>query len=175
MYATSIAKEYRNELSILLGCVRSVEAFLGPEDDWVEEDRRILYEAVDGLLGHTMVTEGNEDDYVCTTNSTPNDVENALHPTFERNLVSTRKYREHHTGGRQWACGSWVMDLGSDQLHVYLFETKYGNTDVYAHLEPAVTSPVEHLDTSTGVHGDPTGVIVDVLGMNNIPTTERNV
>jgi hypothetical protein len=180
MFATGIAKRYRGVLATVLGCVRRVEAFLGPADDWVESDRRIVYEAADGLFGHSAVSKGNEEDYLFTANTTTDEIERLLHERgFERNLLSTRKYRitrEHHTGNRQWADGSWVLSLGNErQLHIYLFSTKYGNADVYSHVEPSVVNPVAHLDTDTGVHGDPTNTVTNVLSENGIDTTTKTL
>lgn len=155
-------------LEQLIGSVRRVEDFLGPEDDWVEEDRRIAYEAAQRLLGdyHDFIREKGTADYITTAHATPNVVERALSGYgYDRNLLSTRKYREHHDGGKQWAVGSWAYDPEDTdwQHHVFLFRAPNGGTDVYGHREPSPRDVDGHLDRSTGVHGDPNGRVANAL------------
>ena len=47
-FATGIAKKYEPIIAAIMGVVRRTEPFLGPGDNWVEEDRRHLYEAKNG-------------------------------------------------------------------------------------------------------------------------------
>jgi hypothetical protein len=149
-------------LARLLGGVRELETLLGPEDDWVEDDRRILFEAADRILrplGRPTIREVGRYDYILTVAATPDAVETHLdHAGYQRNLLSTRKYREHHDGGRQWAVGSWVLDPDDTdwQHHVYLFPYESGlATDVYGHTEPSVRNPEEHHSGDGIEHGDP--------------------
>ena len=150
MPATAFIKTFEPVLRPLLGAVRRAERFLGPEDDWVERDRRVLFEAADTILrplGRPTIREVGEADRIGTVGAGPDVVELALvEAGYQRNLLSTRKYREHHNGGRQWACGSWVLDPVDEpwQHHVYLFEAPDGSTDVYAHKEASVRNPDKH-------------------------------
>jgi hypothetical protein len=147
-------------LESLMATVRRAERFLGPEDDWVEDDRRVLYEAAQRAVGDSyryFTFEKGERDYVTTVEADPDVVERVLMPPYQRNLVSSRKYRTHHSGGKQWACGSFVIDAPHTawQHHVYLFEAPNGATDVYAHRETSVREGKEHLTDTNQTPGDP--------------------
>lgn len=148
-----------------LSVVRRLETLLGPADDWVEDDRRVLFEAADQLLrpiGRPTIREVPDSDRVGTVPSEPNSVEVTLQEEgYQRNLLSTRKYREHHDGGRQWAVGSWVHDPRDEpwQHHVYLFDAPDGATDVYAHKEASVREPSDHHGGDGLERGVPMGII----------------
>ena len=186
-------------LEAVIPAVRRAERFLGPEDDWVEDDRRILYEAAQRHLGHlhTFTREKGPADYVTTVHADSDVVEEALVPPYQRNLVSTRKYRTHHgrgsaprgdsgpnrgsaprDGGKQWACGSFVIpnldgDHGyTEQHHVYLFESPNGQTDVYAHRETAASEGAEHLTETHQEKGDP-HVLFDVFDRAGLEYGQR--
>jgi hypothetical protein len=96
---------------------------------------------------------------------------------YQRNLLSSRKYREHHGGGKQWAVGSFVYDPENTdwQQHVYLFPSPNGGTDVYSHREPSVRLPREHLDPTTGTHGDPAGIVRTALDDSGIEHGSREI
>ncbi len=149
-------------LEDVIAAVRRAERFLGPEDDWVEDDRRIVFEAAQRYFGHlhTFTKEKAPNEYVATVDATPNEVERALMPPYQRNLASNRKYRTYHDGGKQWACGAFVI-TGLDgphgydeQHHVYLFETEDGKTDVHAHRETAAKEGIEHITETHQEHGE---------------------
>jgi len=185
-------------LESVIPAVRRAERFLGPEDDWVEDDRRILYEAAQRHLGglHTFTREKGPADYVTTVKADPDTVEGALMPPYQRNLVSTRKYRTYHDGGKQYACGSFVIDGLSgeshdsvetrqaspndiagdhgyvEQHHVYLFETADGHTDVHAHRETSATEGDEHLTETNQEQGDP-HVLFDVFDRAGLAYHDR--
>lgn len=153
--------------------VRRAERFLGPDDDWVEEDRRIFAEAAQRLFGrwHTFVREKGHSDYVYTAKHKPDTVEWALvRGGYQRNLLSTRKYRTHHSGGKQWAVGSYVRDPTDSiwQHHVYLFEHDDGSTDIYAHKELSVREGMSHVTDTQQTHGDPNGWLKSVLDASNL-------
>jgi hypothetical protein len=157
---------FRKPLGKLLAGVRRVERFLGPEDDWAEDDRRILYEAADPILrplGRPTVTEKGREDYILTTEVSEPQVEERLHDDgYERNFLSTRKYRIID-GRKQWAAGSWVYDGGGRwQHHVYLFKNEDGTTDIYGHREPSVRHPHDHV-TGPQDHGDYSGRITQLF------------
>lgn len=136
-------------LQDIIAAVRFAERFLGPDDDWVEDDRRILFEAAQLLFGrwHDFVYEKGDRDYLTTAKATPNDVERALAEEYQRNLISARKYRVYDNN-KNWAVGSWVIDDGDVQHHVYLFDRPDGMTDIYTHTEDSVSDPEEHLSAS---------------------------
>jgi hypothetical protein len=190
-------------LEPLMAAVRRAERFLGPEDDWVEDDRRILYEAAQRHLGqyHQFLTRKTHHEYVTTAHADSDAVEIALDAAgYQRNLASSRKYRNDHDGGKQWACGSFVRDRlegdfepssdeGSlndssriasrehgyvEQHHVYLFEAPNGATDVYAHRETSVTEGGEHITDTNQEHGAP-GIVFEALDAAGIPHGERKV
>lgn len=162
----------------LMAAVRHAERFLGPEDDWVEEDRRVLYEAAQRHLGHvhTFVQSVGGADYVTTANAPPDAVERALVYPYQRNLASTRKYRTHHCGRKQWADGSFAFDPRDEpwQHHVYLFTTQDDGTDIYAHEEVSVRRGLEHL-TTPGVAGDPKDHVRPLLRRHGIAFEQRDV
>jgi hypothetical protein len=165
-------------LSTLMSLVRRLEGFLGPRDDWVEDDRRILFEAAQYLLGdmHTFTREKGVEDYITTAHADSDVVETALmNSGYDRNLLSTRKYRTHHSGGKQWGVGSFAYDPADTdwQHHVYLFEAPNGGTDVYGHREPSVRDPDAHLDKNSGVHGDPNGRVATALDAVGVEYGER--
>lgn len=124
--------------------------FLGPEDDWVEDDRRILFELAQQHLGHihTFIYDINDIDYVTSVHASPDAVERILHAEgFERNLISARKCRQTE-GGKQYAHGSWAKYYGDEndhQHHVFIFENEHGGTDIYAHYEDNATDSAAHL------------------------------
>lgn len=178
----SLARKLDPLLEAIIPSVRRAERFLGPEDDWVEDDRRILYEAAQRHLGHLhqFLREKGKREYVTTVHTDSDAVEVSLsNAGYQRNLASTRKYRTHHDGGKQWACGAFVIDnLEGDhgyieQHHVYLFragnrasdstgssdepdgEAPNGGTDVYAHRETSVLEGAEHLTDTNQEKGAP--------------------
>jgi hypothetical protein len=176
-FNTKLARRFRKPLSRILGAVRWLEKLLGPDDDWVEDDRRCLFEALDGLAGHSFTVEKSARDYITTAQASPDAVEVALHRAgYQRNLVSTRKYRTHHSGGKQWAVGSYVYDpVDTDwQHHVFLFPTPNGATDVYGHREATVREPVDHV--TDGVQpGDPHSRARNALKETNIQYEKRDL
>lgn len=177
----SLATKLDPFLELVIPPVRRAERFLGPEDDWVEDDRRILYEAAQRHLGHlhTFTREKGRGDYVTTVKADPDTVEEALMGPYQRNLVSTRKYRTYHDGGKQWACGSFVIDgIAGDhgyveQHHVYIFETADGHTDVHAHRETSATEGDEHLTETNQEQGDP-HVLFNVFDRAGLAYEDRN-
>jgi len=153
-------------LEQLMAVLRRVERFLGPDDDWVEDDRRILFEAAHKRFGHIhpFIKEKSSREYLLTVEAGSDTVERLLMDSgyYDRNLLSNRKYRETESG-RQWATGSYVYDPSdtSEQHHVYLFDTPNGHTDVYSHTETSVREGAEHI---TNPQYDSTdGMIVSIL------------
>lgn len=143
-----------------LAGVRRLEVRLGTEDDWIEDDRRIIFEAADaalGPLGRPTIRQVGRDDYALTVAADADRVEETLATNgYQRNLLSTRKYRDHHEGGRQWAVGSWVRDEADTpwQHHVYLFPYRDPRaTDIYAHREPSVRNASAHHGGESITHG----------------------
>lgn len=177
--ANWVLKHFEKPLAALIRAVRRAERFLGPEDDWVEEDRRILYEAADSVLrplGRATIREKGNADYVTTALASADEVERVLmsEGPYQRNVLSTRKYRVDHDGGKQWAVGSLVYDPVDEpwQHHVYLFDWVGGGTDIYAHREASVRDPSEH-HRSWQTHGDPKGRVRRILEQNDITTKEH--
>lgn len=145
--------KYEPLLVAIFKVIRSFEETLGPDDDWVEDDRRILFEWLDKHFGdmHKFVYNIGNADYVMTADASPDKVEELLYDAdYRRNLISARKAREHHDGGRQWAHGSWADDDGDHQHHVFIFESPDGGTDVYAHYEDSPLDPDAHLNLDDG-------------------------
>jgi hypothetical protein len=169
-------------LEPVMGAVRYAEEFLGPDDDWVEDDRRIAYEAAQRFFGdyHTFITEKKRDDYFTTAHADSDAVEVALdNAGYNRNLASKRGYRTHHDGGKQWADGAYSKPVAASgdlqrQHHVYLFEAPSGRTDIYGHTETSVVEGAEHLTEMNLVHGDPLGLTFDALDKAHIDYHERN-
>jgi hypothetical protein len=159
---------------------RFAEQFLDPDDDWVEEDRRVAFEWLQRHFGkyHDFVYRKGSQDYATTANATSDAVETALaRAGFQRNLASARKYRTHHDGGKQWAVGSWVVDPSDTdwQYHVYLFPVPDGRCDVYGHRETSVLEGMEHLTDTHQVHGDPNRRARDALDQAGIDYGQRTL
>lgn len=174
----TIIDRFGGPLGRLLGAIRRAEEFLGPDDDWVEDDRRVLFEAVNvaaSKLGRPTIKEKGPRDYITTTDTSPDEIEEALHPKYQRNLLSTRKYRST-SGGRQWAAGSWVYDPEdtSYQHHVFIFPARSGGTDIYGHREKSVRDPDGHLNDEQ-TPGDPNGLVAVQLAMSGIATYDREL
>lgn len=177
----SLARTLDPFLEAVIPAVRRVERFLGPEDDWVEDDRRILFEATQRHLGHlhAFAYEKGAAEYVTTAKCSPDEFERTIMPPYQRNLASARKYRTYHGGGKQWACGSFVIDglEGDDgyveQHHVYIFETADGYTDVHTHRETSVTEGAEHLTDSHQDDADPRDLF-GILDRAGIEYEHRN-
>jgi len=176
-FRVDLAKRYEPVLSRIAACVRRAERFLGPDDDWVEDARRRLYTAAHGVLDQRTIKAKSARDYVTTVEASPDTVEEALHPQYERNLVSTRKYRTVKEDERQWACGSWVHDPPDTetQHHVFLFEAPDGRTDLYAHYETSVRDPDGHFRGDTFVPGDPNGRARGLLSVAGMAFHRRDI
>jgi len=176
----TIATKLAPLLEPLMAAVRYAEQFLGPEDDWVENDRRILYQAADVVLrplGRPAISNVGKKDYITTVNASSDVVEVALEAhNYQRNVLSTRKYRIHHDGGKQWADGGYVFDPPSKpwQHHVYVFDTEYGRADVYAHKEPSVRQPYEHTSGDHIEYGAPMGLF-DMFDHEGLTYGERKI
>lgn len=187
-------------LEPLMAAVRRVERFLGPEDDWVEDDRRILFEAAQNHFGdyHTFIYDKGDQDYVTTVDATPDEVEKMLMPPYHRNLISSRKRRDTG-GGKQYAVGSLVIDGIREeeeyikQHHVYLFPAPDGGTDlsgespdsveneqestscdVYAHMEKSVLEGYEHV-TDTNQENAAPHVLFDIFDRHGVEYSERQL
>lgn len=170
--ANKLIRALKWPLSKLLGGVRHVETYLGPEDDWIEDDRRVVYEWADKALrplGRPTVTEKEPDEWTYTVDEAPDDVEVAIASTYQRNILSTRKYRMMPGSGKQWAVGSYVYDPPSKdwQHHIYLFPSEWGGTDIYAHKETSVRDPPGHVTDDYTV-GDPDNILGGALREENI-------
>lgn len=163
---TRLLTLFHTPLVFLIAAVRRVERFLGPDDDWVEDDRRIVYEAADAVLrplGGYAVSEAHTGDYIGLYDGTSDELEKQLDERgYQRNLLSARKYRQYH-GHKQWATVSYVYDHPETdwQHHVYAFERLGEYTDVYGHLETSVRDPSGHI-TDEQVRGDPLNMLRDI-------------
>jgi hypothetical protein len=166
-YKDLIRRKATSLLSRLLAGVRSLTGFLTPRDDWIEWVRGFLLRSVHPLatrVGRPTIREKGPADYVCTVPIPAESLEQVLYPTYRRNFLATKKYREP-SGDRQWAAGSWVHTHtfdGKDQHHVYVFPAPDGGTDVYAHREANVTDPDGH-QHGPQIPGDPDEILRDTL------------
>ena len=164
-FANTLIDRVAPTLSTAIGYIRSGTSYLTPRDDWVEGLKRRLALLGDPFLapfGRPLVFECHDEDYFATAlvdSDKGVEVEQALHPRYQRNLTSTRKYRVED-GAREWADGSWVYDPDDTQWqhHVYLFENDDGTTDLYGHKETSAEhDPYGHV-TDKQEHGDPDGL-----------------
>jgi len=180
-------------ISNLTSAVRRIEPFFGPDDGWVETLRQTAWRRAQSVVGHkhTFVRDKGRADYVTTADAPPQRVARALYANgYQRNLMSTVKTRGDPP---QYVHSAWVLDAEDTewQQDVFLWENEDSTsspsqegdsivasedtttTDVYSHKEPSVRRPNEHLDLSTGIHGDPDGRVRDVLHTAGIDY-ERN-
>jgi hypothetical protein len=163
--ANSFIKRVAPALSTIIGYIRGATAYLTPKDDWVESLKRRLAVPLDKFtrpFGRPLVYEKGRADYFCSAEASPDSIERAIMPRYQRNLTSTRKYRRLSDGSRQWADGSFVYDPDDTdwQHHVYIFPSKHtdGQADLYGHKETsAEKDPYGHV-TDEQVHGDPDGI-----------------
>lgn len=149
-------------VSPFVTAVRRLTRFLGPEDDWVERARKIVWRAADPLLraidGYA-ISKITAADFVGTVDKDSDAVEDELVTIgYQRNLLSSRKYRIKN-GSRQWADGSYVFDPPQTDIqhHVILFDSG-DETDVYGHEERTVRDPDGHM-TVKQIRGDPDGLL----------------
>lgn len=160
---------YEDQIAALLSLVRKLEESIGPEDDWIEDDRRVVYEFFNPLFsafGRPTIDEVEPSSYVLTVSLSSDEAEEVLDDgEYERNILSTRKYRTHHAGGKQWAVGSYALDPVDDpwQQHVILFDNPDGTTDVYSHKEASVRRPSAHHGGAEYELGDPDGRVRDLF------------
>lgn len=171
-----LIRNFERPLNNLLHRIRTIEKYLGPDEDWVEDDRRILFETFNGFLGYTTIYDIGTTDYVTTAHVSPDAFEEILYEEgYKRNLISGRKRRDVD-GTKQYAHGSWAKYFNEDehQHHVWIFESPDGGTDVYAHAEDNVTDSAAHLhvrddedDIGGMIRAAPRG-LYDILNEHNI-------
>lgn len=178
-------KRFESKLKRIIGAVRNGMSYLTPQDDWIEGLKLRLVLIVNPLiapLGRPLIFHAHDDDYMYRVNKSSDTVERAIHPTYQRNFSSTRKYRYIDSHGdpvpkgeeedtlstKQWASGSWVLDPDDTewQHHVYLFDSGdvgESTCDVYGHKEAsAEDDPSEHV-SGKQVNGDPEENVVPLL------------
>ena len=164
------------KLKTLTAAIRRIERHFSPADDWASEVREMAYKRAQGvlspLIGIQFTREKGFADYICTVEADVDAVEKALwNAGYQRNMLSTWKYRLINNE-RQDITSAWVYDPPDTETQhdVYLFDN--GKTvDAYGHKEPSVRNPVEHLDLSTGVNGDPDNRAKAALAEAGIKTT----
>jgi len=154
--------------------VRRIEPLFGPNDGWVEDARKMAWRGAQQFLGgtHTFVRDKGTADYICTTEASAQQVVEALYANgYQRNILSTVKYRERG-GENEYVHSAWVYDPADTytQHDVFLWE-RDGMVDIYGHREPSVRHPDAHLDLSTGTHGDPDRRLRDTLDTAGIGYT----
>lgn len=118
---------------------------LGAQADWVETLKLAVFVSADPVFSRagrplTRNKTNEEDEKFFNSSKSPDEVEVLLtEGGYDRNLISTKKYRMVDDGERQqWAVGSYRVVYGEDdkfQHHVYLFPDGDGGTDVYGHKE----------------------------------------
>jgi hypothetical protein len=178
--------KFDGQIRTLLGAVRRCERFLSHNDDWVEQLRKVVWQAAHRLTdryGRPAVRQKHTYDYVTTVRVDSDRVEQFLDNSgYQRNLISTRKHRVKF-GQKSWANGSWVLDgrtvsddvLADDmQHHVYLFDTDDGECDVYAHTEPSVLRPSRHSGGDEMEHATALG-LYDLFDRHGVAYYERSL
>jgi len=151
-FPTNFVARHKKSISALSRLTRRIESHLHPRDTWVTSLRESILRGVSSHTAYSTTVKKSDADYIATASETPTALTG-----YQRNLLSTKKLRYvSELGTYQYTHSSWVKDNGITQDHVYLFATPLTNhTDIYGHYEPSVQQPVKHLDTSTGIHGDP--------------------
>ncbi len=130
--------------------------------------KRRYFPLLDRLWPHAVHTKHRPEDdaeYLLTREQSVKSVWQQL--VSERgspHLVSSLKQRPGMDGGVEYSAAHvvWLHDDGS-QTEAYLFRNPDGTTDVYAHHEPSVITPDEHL-SGEQTDGDPKGVVRSALG-----------
>ncbi len=80
-------------------------------------------------------------------------------------LVSSLKQRPGMDDGAvEYSAAHVLWRHDGSQTEAYLFANDDGTVDVYAHFEPSVLRPTEHL-SGEQTDGDPKGVVRDALGV----------
>lgn len=116
----------------------------------------LVFQVLDPLArkrGRPLVhTKGyNDGEHVRTPSMSPREVAEKIRPEFSPHLIASAKRRNLPDGSFEFAHSQWVQLYEHDgrefQTEVFLFPSKRspGGTDVYVHVEPAVTSPRAHL------------------------------
>lgn len=74
----TVATELIDRTDPLLACILAgipqLETYLGPEDNWIEDDRRALYELADRFLrplGRPAIRKRGQRDYLTTVGESP--------------------------------------------------------------------------------------------------------
>jgi hypothetical protein len=159
-------------LSTIIGYIRDGTALLTPKDDWFEGFRRRFATTLDPItrpLGRPLVAEVRDSEQFVTVPIDSDAVERIVDDPYQRNGASTRKFRKVN-GKRQWADGTYVYDLPTNerQHHIFFFENGDGTTDIYGHLEQsAEADPYGHV-TDGNVDGDPLGLTRGLLEERHI-------
>lgn len=103
--------------------------------------------------GRPLVRTKGDADYVETVDENARAWASTLWGPFDPHLIATAK-RRRVGAGHQWAHSQFVhFHNDGTQTEVYLFANDDGTTDVYAHVEGAITDPEAHL-TADQRHGD---------------------
>jgi hypothetical protein len=166
--AETILSEYGYVVTAVLVVIATIQWYLGPELDIVERYRGTLFRKLNPIakqLGRPLVYVSKEDEYICSVHVSIDELEQAIHPVYRRNLTATKKAIRDDSSGLVWSEGSWShkdSPTAEKQHHVFLFD-RGDRVDVYGHYEDNVTDPEEHLDASNQIHGDPNQTLRQTL------------
>lgn len=166
--AETILSEYGYLVTALLVLIATAQWYLGPEDDFIETYRSGLFRKLNPIakqLGRPLVYISKEDEYICSVKLSVDELEQAIHPVYRRNLTATVKAIRADSGDLIWSKGSWshkTAPTAEKQHHVMVFKHE-DRVDVYGHYEDNVTNPEEHLDASNQIHGDPNQTLRQTL------------
>jgi len=99
--ANKFIKRVAPALRAVITYIRTATSHLTPKDDWVEGLKRRLAVAIDPFtrpLGRRLIHEKGQANYFCSAQASPDSIERAIFPRYQRNLTSTRKYRKLSDG-----------------------------------------------------------------------------
>lgn len=165
-------------ISAIIIIVSGLQWFLGPEHDVVERYRSVVFRKLNPIakiLGQPLVFVCRPDEYICSVEITPDELERAIHPVYRRNLTATKKALDANNK-LIWSEGSWAhkdSPTAEKQHHCWFFDMG-DRIDIYGHYEDAVVNPSEHLDASNQQLGDPNDTLKQTLEQNGVEYFQKD-
>ena len=158
---------------VIFGVIQYQRTLSWTEYREIHRLKRRLFPTLDRVWPHFVHAKGGHDDpeFIAT-------VEDSVQVVFSDfvdagaspHVINSIKQRQHpETGKRQYTAAHvrWAHDDGS-QTEAYLFRLDKRHVDVYAHHEPGVVTPVDHL-SGPQTDGDPRGVVHNALFIDPNP------
>jgi len=149
---------------VLFALVQYQQTLTWTEYRTVHALKRGLFPLIDKRTGLFVISrKGGRDDpeFVTTLDMPVQEVFNRLNKDeFDAHLLNSLKKRKHPTkaGFQYSAAHLFKFHEDETQTEIYLFDVN-GKTDIYAHVETWVLSPMDHLVNTNQQDGDEKDVL----------------